>query len=124
MPTFRSRFTYWIPAICVGILISTFSTRYFSSDQTGSGIIPFLHNLLPSVSERQLHLAHVLVRKLAHVTEFGIFSTAVFIGVRGPRLDGAGIGRSLLCWLPWAMRHWTNGISRLCAFAIRACATS
>jgi VanZ family protein len=86
MPTFLSRFTYWIPAICVGILISTFCTHYFSSDQTGSVIIPFLHNLLPSLSERQLHIAHVLVRKLAHVTEFGIFSTAVFIGVRGPRL--------------------------------------
>ena len=84
MSTLPSRFSYWIPAIFVGILISTFSPRYFRSDQTGSVIIPFLHNLLPSLSERQLHMAHVLVRKIAHVTEFGMFSIAVFIGVRGP----------------------------------------
>jgi VanZ family protein len=80
-----SRLSYWIPAIVVGILISTFSTHYFSSDQTGGIIIPFFHWLIPSLSERELHIAHVLIRKLAHVTEFGIFSTAVFIGVRGPR---------------------------------------
>jgi VanZ family protein len=85
MSTLVSRLLYWIPAIFVGILISTFSSHYFSSDQTASVIIPFLHRLLPTLSERQLHIAHVLVRKLAHVTEFGIFSTAVFVGVRGPR---------------------------------------
>ena len=85
MSTFLSRFSYWVPAIVVAILISTFSTHYFSSDQTGGVIIPFLHSILPFLTDRQLHIAHVLIRKLAHVTEFGIFSTAVFVGVRGPR---------------------------------------
>lgn len=28
---------------------------------------------------------HTLIRKLAHVTEFGLFSVAVFYGVRGDR---------------------------------------
>ena len=72
MPLRVSRLSYWIPAIGVGILISTFSTHYFSSDHTGSVIIPFFHWLIPSLSERELHIAHVLIRKLAHVTEFGI----------------------------------------------------
>jgi VanZ family protein len=85
MSTFNSRFLYWIPAICVGILISIFSTHYFSADQTGRVIMPFLHWLFPSMTGRGLQVSHMLIRKLAHVTEFGIFSTAVFHGVRGPR---------------------------------------
>jgi VanZ family protein len=85
MSTLPSRFVYWIPAICVGIIISLFSTHYFSADQTGHVIIPILHWLFPSMNARELHISHVLIRKLAHVTEFGIFSAAVFHGVRGPR---------------------------------------
>jgi len=80
-----SRIVYWIPAICVGIIISLFSTHYFSANQTGHVIIPILHWLFPRMSQRELHISHVLIRKLAHVTEFGIFSAAVFHGVRGPR---------------------------------------
>jgi len=34
-----------------------------------------------------LHLLHVGIRKLAHVTEFGVFSVTVFHGIRG-RLTG------------------------------------
>jgi len=37
------------------------------------------------MSQRELHISHILIRKLAHVTEFGFFSAAVFHGVRGPR---------------------------------------
>jgi VanZ family protein len=40
-----------------------------------------------------LHQAHVVIRKLAHVTEFGVFSVTVFRGIRcgrpGWRLDWA-----------------------------------
>jgi VanZ family protein len=85
MSNFISRFFYWIPAICVAIMISLFSTHYFSAEQTGHLIIPLLHRFWPSMSERELRVAHILFRKMAHVTEFGIFSTAVFHGLRGPR---------------------------------------
>jgi VanZ family protein len=85
MSNFSSRFVYWIPAICVAIMISLFSTHYFSADQTGRVIIPFLRWLFPSITDRGLHVSHILIRKMAHVTEFGIFSTAVFHGLRGPR---------------------------------------
>jgi VanZ family protein len=87
MSNFISRFVYWIPAICVAIMISLFSTHYFSAEQTGHLIIPLLHWFRPSMSERELRVAHILIRKMAHVTEFGIFSTAVFHGLRGPRHD-------------------------------------
>ena len=81
----RRHFLYWIPAILVATLISLFSTHYFSSQQTGRVIIPMLHWLLPTASPRMLHLMHVGIRKMAHVTEFGLFSVAVFHGIRGGR---------------------------------------
>ncbi len=83
--TGHSRFKYWIPAILVAVLISLFSTRYFSGDETARIIIPLLHWALPRASPRMLRLMHVGIRKMAHVTEFGLFSITVFHGIRGRR---------------------------------------
>lgn len=77
------RLKYWLPAVCVAILISLFSTHYFSSQQTARAIIPILRWLLPFATFRTLNRMHTLIRKLAHLTEFGFFSIAVFHGVRG-----------------------------------------
>ena len=74
-----------MPAICVAALISAFSTHYFSGEQTARVIIPFLHHLFPWAGAQTLHRMHVAIRKLAHVTEFGVFSVAVFHGVRAER---------------------------------------
>jgi VanZ family protein len=79
------RLKYWLPAILVAVVISVFSTHYFSSERTGHLIIPVLHWLFPAASPRLLHLFHIGIRKLAHVTEFGVFSVAIFHGVRGDR---------------------------------------
>jgi len=79
------RLKYWLPAICIGLLISLFSTHYFSSEQTGRVIIPILRWLFPSASHHLLHLMHVGIRKLAHISEFAGFSIAVFHGVRAER---------------------------------------
>lgn len=79
------RLKYWLPAVCVAILISLFSTHYFSSQQTARLIIPLLHWLLPFATFRTLNRMHTLIRKLAHLTEFGSLSIAVFYGVRGNR---------------------------------------
>jgi VanZ family protein len=80
-----NRFSYWIPAICVAALISIFSTHYFSSAETSRIIVPFLHWIFPAASPHTLSRMHTLIRKLAHITEFGVLSTAVFHGVRGER---------------------------------------
>ncbi len=85
MNVLRSRLAYWLPAILVAILISTFSTHFFSDRQTARVIIPILHWLFPSASTRVLRVLHIGIRKLAHVTEFGVFSISVFHGLRGPR---------------------------------------
>jgi VanZ family protein len=80
-----ARLKFWLPAILLAILISVFSTRYFSAEQTARFIFPLLHWLFPSAGRRALRFAHFLIRKLAHITEFAAFSVAVFHGVRGPR---------------------------------------
>ena len=79
------RLKYWIPATGMAILISLFSTHYFSAEQTGRFILPALHWLFPSASRHTLKLMHFGIRKAAHVTEFGIFSVAVFHGIRRER---------------------------------------
>jgi VanZ family protein len=75
----------WIPAILVAAIISSFSTQYFSDQQTSRIIVPFLHWLLPWADARLLYLLHLGIRKLAHVTEFAVFSIVVFHGIRGHR---------------------------------------
>lgn len=84
IPEWR-RFLYWVPAILLAIVISLFSTHYFSGEQTARIIIPALHWLLPEASPHVLRLMHMGIRKMAHVTEFGLFSIAVFRGIRGGR---------------------------------------
>jgi VanZ family protein len=76
---------YWLPAILVAAFISIFSTHYFSAERTSRIISPTLHWLFPWASLHTLHMLHVLIRKMAHLTEFGIFSIAVFRGVRAGR---------------------------------------
>src|SRR5882762_7562812 len=95
---------YCIPAILVAILISIFSTRYLADEQTGRIIISFLHRLKPSATDRMLYLTHVGIPKLAHVAEFGLFSAAVFRGVRAGRTGWRWsdrlprrVARSIIC---------------------------
>jgi VanZ family protein len=66
-------------------MISAFSTHYFTSDATFRFFYPILHWLFPTASRHWIHLMHVGIRKLAHLTEFGVFSVTIFHGIRGDR---------------------------------------
>jgi VanZ family protein len=79
------RFRYWIPAIVVAAMISLFSTHYFSGEETARFIVPILHWIFPGASPHVLRLMHFGIRKLAHITEFGLFSITVFHGIRAGR---------------------------------------
>ena len=79
------RLSYWLPAICIALMISGFSTSVFSGEGTSRIIIPLLHWLFPSASQNTLGLLHSGIRKAAHIAEFGMFSAAVFHGIRGER---------------------------------------
>ncbi|HTP70382.1 MAG TPA: VanZ family protein [Dongiaceae bacterium] len=91
------RLKYWLPAIVIAVLISAFSTRYFSAEETARVIFPILHWLFPFANRHALHFAHFLIRKAAHITEFAAFSIAVFHGVRGPRSGWK------LSWAIWTL---------------------
>ncbi len=79
------RMRYWVPALFMASLIFIFSTSGFSDEHTGHIILPVLHWMLPWASPRTLHVLHMGIRKMAHVTEFGVFSAAIFNGVRAGR---------------------------------------
>jgi len=80
-----TRLSYWIPAILLAMMISGFSTHYFSDDRTSRMIVPVLHWLFPSATPRMLHFMHMGIRKVAHVAEFSLFSAALFHGLRAGR---------------------------------------
>jgi VanZ family protein len=86
----------WGPVILWACVISTFSTRLFTAEHTGSFIIPILHRLLPTAPLRELLEIHAFIRKCAHVVEFFIFSLLVLRGFRGGRRE----------WR-WSWAGWT-----------------
>ena len=93
-----TRLKYWIPAIVAAAFIATFSSRYFTPDQTGRVIVPILRWFLPHASSTLIRHLHFGIRKLAHVIEFGVFSITVFRALRGPR-PGWRLNWALLTFL-------------------------
>jgi VanZ family protein len=77
---------YWLPVVICAACMFTLSTDSFSAGHTGGMIIPILHRLLPGAGQATLEEIHHLIRKSAHLTEYGIFSLLTFRAVRGPRL--------------------------------------
>ena len=62
----------WIPVILWGGLIFTLSTSAFSAANTAKIIDPLLRWLIPAISAPSVEVCHMLVRKAAHFTEYGI----------------------------------------------------
>ena len=92
-----SRLRYWLPAICTAIVISVFSTHYFSAEQTGRVILPILRHIFPDASVRTLRLMRFGMRKLAHIIEFGVFGVTVITVCGARERVGTCIGRLSLC---------------------------
>ena len=68
------------------VIFSASSDRM--SFQHSSRIIgPFLHWLLPNLSEESLYKVVVLVRKCAHLTEYAILALLVWRALRKPTRD-------------------------------------
>jgi hypothetical protein len=77
----------WWPALVWAVVISTFSTGLFTSDNTSRIIIPILHWLFPHAAMPTLFWIHHLVRKAAHFTEYFILSLLILRGIRGGRRE-------------------------------------
>ena len=71
----------WIPVLLWGALIFTLSTSTFSAANTGKIIDPLLRWLVPGISAASVDVGHMLTRKAAHFTEYGIL---FWLLVRGP----------------------------------------
>jgi VanZ family protein len=81
------RLVTWIPAIIWTILVLGFSSGEFSAENTGSILGPLLVWLFPWLTPDQIGAIHGLVRKTAHVTEYGILAMLWFRTLtRGARL--------------------------------------
>jgi VanZ family protein len=78
-----TRAQMWIPALLWAGVISELSTDAFSSEHTSRFIIPALHWLFPHASGETLELMHTIIRKMAHFTEYFIFSIFLVRGLRG-----------------------------------------
>jgi VanZ family protein len=78
----------WWPALVWAVMISTMSTDAFSSAHTETVIEPMLHWLFPSMSAEALDLAHHVIRKCAHFTEYFVFSLLLYHGIRASRKNG------------------------------------
>ena len=78
-----TRLKNWLPAIAWACVISALSTDSFSDEHTSAFIIPVLHWLFPHASAETLKLMHAFIRKMAHFTEYFIFSIFLMHGLRG-----------------------------------------
>jgi VanZ family protein len=88
---------YWLPAVIWACLISGLSTDTFSSEHTSVFIIPVLRWLFPHASHETIDLMHVVIRKMAHLTEYYILSVFLMHGLRGKD------GEWKLRWAVWAV---------------------
>src|SRR5271166_672471 len=71
----------WIPVILWGALIFTLSTSAFSAVNTAKVFDPIIRLVIPGISAASVDVCHMLVRKAAHFTEYGIL---FWLLVRGP----------------------------------------
>jgi VanZ family protein len=79
-PEFAS-LSEWIPVLVWGAVIFTLSTSAFSAVNTSRIIDPMLRWLIPGISAASVDVVHMLVRKAAHFTEYGIL---FWLLIRGP----------------------------------------
>lgn len=82
--TTRALLIYWLPVIFWLAVIFTESVSIFgASDHTSLIVIPVLHWLFPSWDKVQLEEVHHVIRKLGHLTAYGLMSYFFFRAIRG-----------------------------------------
>ena len=64
----------WIPPLAWTALIAWLSTDQWSGSNTRTRIIPLLGAVLPWATPETLEALHWMVRKAAHVTEYGVLA--------------------------------------------------
>jgi VanZ family protein len=77
----------WWPALAWAVVISSFSTSAFTSDNTIRIIVPILHWLVPHAAMATLFEIHHVIRKCGHFVEYFILSLLVLRGIRAGRCN-------------------------------------
>ena len=90
----RRRFKTWLPVIIWAALIFFFSSETFSSDNTARWFAPWLHWAFPTWSNDSIELAHAVIRKLGHVSEYFIFGLLLLRALH-PRMNGIPSARRI-----------------------------
>jgi len=79
---------YWLPFLAWMAFIFIGSGDVLSANHTSRFIVPFLHWLMPQLSPEALERVHMLIRKLAHVTEYAILAILIWRALfHGTTLD-------------------------------------
>jgi VanZ family protein len=74
----------WIPVVVWGVMIFSLSTSAFSAANTAKFIDPALRWLIPGLSAAAIDALHLLIRKSAHFTEYGVL---FWLLIRGPMAE-------------------------------------
>jgi VanZ family protein len=73
----------WMPVIAWMLLIFAGSSDALSAEHTSRFIVPFLRWLDPHISMATIAAVHLGLRKLGHLTEYGILAALLWRGLRG-----------------------------------------
>ena len=76
---------YWFPLLAWLAVIFSASADTQSTQHTSRFIDPFLRWLIPNITAQALETVHLLVRKLAHMTEFGLLAWLLWRALRKPK---------------------------------------
>jgi VanZ family protein len=71
-------FKFWLPVVLWMALIFTGSSDSHSSEHSSRIIGPFLHWLFPKMSQAHIEDIHLVIRKCAHLAEYGILALLVW----------------------------------------------
>jgi VanZ family protein len=97
--------TLWLPPLAWMAVIAWLSTERFGGEETATMLRPLLTWALPGASPTQVETMHGLIRKGAHLMEFGILASLWFRAlIRGTRATpGVAAGIALAVSVGWAV---------------------
>lgn len=82
---------YWLPVLLWALLIFSASSDQKSAQRSSRIIDPIVRWLFPKISEEAVQTTVFVVRKIAHVTEFAIFTLLIWRASRAA-IWGEGSG--------------------------------
>ena len=93
----KSFLKYWLPVLIWLGFIFVGSTEALSAEQTSRFLVPFLRWLDPHISDATIATIHFVMRKLGHITEYGVLAMLLWRGLR----RGTHLKMSILFVLAW-----------------------